>query len=111
VAFVPFGGDINFGGLKLKMIQGRSLKSRSPESLLESFPIDSIACEVTPNPDIRPGGEIYAIIRCKGENWLHQFHWGLIRLLKDEKISDFVGDPISPAGKPQQLNFAWAEKK
>ena len=60
------------------MIQGQSPEPRSLESLLESFPIDKIACEITPNVDISPAQEVYAIIRHKGENWLDKFHWGLV---------------------------------
>ncbi len=60
------------------MIQGQSLKSLSLELMLKSFPIDKMACELTPNMDITPTREIYAIVRHKGENWLDKFHWGLV---------------------------------
>ena len=46
--------------------------------MLKSFPIDKMACKLTPNMDITPTREIYAIVRHKGENWLDKFHWGLV---------------------------------
>ena len=45
------------------MIQGQSPEPRSLESLLKSFPIDKMACDITPNVDIAPAREVYAIIR------------------------------------------------
>ena len=59
-------------------LNGQSVGSANLRSLMEAFPIDEVACEVTPSIEILPAKEIYVIIRCNGQNRLDRFHWGLV---------------------------------
>ncbi|CAB1057083.1 Gifsy-2 prophage protein [Olavius sp. associated proteobacterium Delta 1] len=51
---------------------------RNLEELIAFFPIDNAAGEVTPNLDVAPAQEIWAIIQDGAENRLDKFHWGLV---------------------------------
>ena len=42
------------------------------------YPIDNVACDITPQDSITPPQEILAIIKKEGQTWLDKFHWGFV---------------------------------
>lgn len=57
---------------------GRFIVFSKLEQLQQHFPIDKAMAEVTPNYNVAPTQEIFAIVRQENLNVLERLHWGLV---------------------------------
>ena len=80
---------------------GRFAQFTVLEYLQSRFPIDTIACEITPSYNVAPSQEILSIIRRK-ENRLLKLHWGIV---------PFWVKDIKKAAKPINARVETAAEK
>ena len=80
---------------------GRFAQFTALENLQTRFPIDMVACEVTPIYNVAPSQEILSIIRRK-ENQLLNLHWGIVPFWVKE---------FSKASKPINARVETATQK
>lgn len=66
---------------------GRFVQYSLFEALQQTFKIDSVSCDLTPNYNVAPTQEILAIIKHDTQKRLEKLHWGLVPFwAKDIKI-------------------------
>ena len=80
---------------------GRFAQFTVLENLHSRFPIDTVACEITPSYNVAPSQEILSIIRRK-ENLLLKLRWGIVPFW----VKDF-----SKASKPINARVETAAQK
>lgn len=80
---------------------GRFAQFTVLENLQSRFPVDTVACELTPSYNVAPSQEILSIIRRK-ENLLLKLHWGIVPFW----VKDF-----SKAGKSINARVETAAQK
>ena len=80
---------------------GRFAQFTVLEYLQKCFPIDTVACEITPSYNVAPSQEILSIIRRK-ENLLLKLHWGIV---------PFWVKDIKKAAKPINARVETAAEK
>ena len=80
---------------------GRFAQFTVLENLQSRFPIDTVACEITPSYNVAPSQEILSIIR-REENRLLKLHWGIV---------PFWVKDIKKAAKPINARVETAAEK
>jgi putative SOS response-associated peptidase YedK len=80
---------------------GRFAQFTVLENLQSRFPIDTVACEITPSYNVAPSQEILSIIRLE-ENRLLKLHWGIV---------PFWVKDIKKAAKPINARVETAAEK
>ena len=91
---------------------GRFAQFTVLENLHSRFPIDTVACEITPSYNVAPSQEILSIIRRK-ENRLVKLHWGIVPFwVKDiKKAAKSINARVETAAEKPSFKAAFKYRR
>ena len=91
---------------------GRFAQFTVLEYLQSRFPIDTVACEITPSYNVAPSQEILSIIRRK-ENRLLKLHWGMVPFwVKDiKKAAKPINARVETAAEKPSFKTAFKHRR